>query len=120
MLKNSGNPGLAFKKNLKLLVGKTMVPNKKPLKTLQAGKAYAMPSMGKNYDKNNWEHLRDLLHTVKAVRGVSGTWKDLTDDVNCKASNLTNQVRNIAKVTTAVANGDLSQKKLQLMPVDKF
>jgi HAMP domain-containing protein/signal transduction histidine kinase/CheY-like chemotaxis protein len=44
------------------------------------------------------------------VRGVSGTWKDLTDNVNSMASNLTNQVRNIALVTTAVANGDLSQK----------
>src|SRR6202030_2474588 len=39
-----------------------------------------------------------------------GTWKDLTDNVNGRAGNLTNQVRNIAKVTTAVANGDLSQK----------
>src|SRR2546423_2164659 len=44
------------------------------------------------------------------VKGVSGTWKDLTDNVNILAGNLTNQVRNIAKVTTAVANGDLSQK----------
>src|SRR5271156_6176631 len=44
------------------------------------------------------------------VRGVSGTWKDLTDNVNFMASNLTNQVRNIAEVTTAVANGDLSKK----------
>jgi HAMP domain-containing protein/signal transduction histidine kinase/CheY-like chemotaxis protein len=44
------------------------------------------------------------------VKGVSGTWKDLTDNVNGLASNLTNQVRNIAKVTTAVAQGDLSQK----------
>ena len=44
------------------------------------------------------------------VKGVSGTWKDLTDNVNGLASNLTNQVRNIANVTTAVANGDLSQK----------
>ena len=44
------------------------------------------------------------------VRGVSGTWKDLTDNVNGLAGNLTDQVRNIAKVTTAVANGDLSQK----------
>src|SRR5579872_4924410 len=44
------------------------------------------------------------------VRGVSGTWKDLTDNVNVLAGNLTSQVRNIAKVTTAVANGDLSQK----------
>src|SRR3954463_13332813 len=44
------------------------------------------------------------------VRGVSGTWKDLTDSVNQMASNLTDQVRNIAQVTTAVANGDLSQK----------
>jgi len=44
------------------------------------------------------------------VRGVSGTWKDLTDSVNYMASNLTGQVRNIADVTTAVANGDLSRK----------
>ena len=44
------------------------------------------------------------------VRGVSGTWKDLTDNVNMLAGNLTNQVRNIALVTTAVANGDLSKK----------
>src|SRR2546427_71136 len=44
------------------------------------------------------------------VKGVSGTWKDLTESVNYMASNLTNQVRNIAQVTTAVANGDLSKK----------
>src|SRR5262249_14016573 len=44
------------------------------------------------------------------VRGVAGTWKDLTDSVNFMASNLTGQVRNIANVTTAVANGDLSKK----------
>src|SRR6202051_610787 len=44
------------------------------------------------------------------VKGVSGTWKDLTDNVNHLAGNLTAQVRNIAKVTTAVAKGDLSQK----------
>ena len=44
------------------------------------------------------------------VPGVAGTWKDLTDKVNSMATNLTNQVRNIAKVTTAVANGDLSRK----------
>ncbi len=44
------------------------------------------------------------------VQGVSGTWKDLTDNVNVLAANLTDQVRNIANVTTAVANGDLSQK----------
>ncbi|HEY9155911.1 MAG TPA: HAMP domain-containing protein, partial [Opitutaceae bacterium] len=44
------------------------------------------------------------------VRGVSGTWKDLTDSVNSMAGNLTSQVRNIAAVTTAVANGDLSKK----------
>ena len=43
-------------------------------------------------------------------QGVCGTWKDLTDNVNVLAGNLTDQVRNIAKVTTAVANGDLSQK----------
>src|SRR5213079_676375 len=44
------------------------------------------------------------------VRGVSGTWKDLTDSVNHMAGNLTSQVRNIAAVTTAVARGDLSKK----------
>ncbi|MGZ8867094.1 MAG: HAMP domain-containing protein, partial [Thermoanaerobaculia bacterium] len=44
------------------------------------------------------------------VRGVAGTWKDLTDSVNSMASNLTAQVRNIAEVTTSVANGDLSKK----------
>ncbi|MBI4820977.1 MAG: HAMP domain-containing protein [Deltaproteobacteria bacterium] len=44
------------------------------------------------------------------VRGVAGTWKDLTDSVNSMARNLTSQVRNIADVTTAVANGDLSKK----------
>ncbi len=46
-------------------------------------------------------------HTVK---GVAGTWRDLTESVNSMASNLTNQVRNIAEVTTAVAKGDLSRK----------
>ena len=44
------------------------------------------------------------------VDGVSGVWKDLTDNVNFMASNLTDQVRNIAEVTTAVAEGDLSRK----------
>ena len=44
------------------------------------------------------------------VQGVAGTWKDLTDSVNSMAGNLTGQVRNIADVTTAVANGDLSKK----------
>src|ERR1700685_2043695 len=45
-----------------------------------------------------------------AVRGVAGTWKDVTDSVNLMGSNLTGQVRNIAEVTTALANGDLSRK----------
>src|SRR5581483_11402867 len=44
------------------------------------------------------------------VRGVVGTWKDLTDSVNSMASNLTNQVRNIAGVTTVVAKGDFTTK----------
>nr|WP_295107814.1 HAMP domain-containing protein [uncultured Caulobacter sp.] len=44
------------------------------------------------------------------VKGVTGAWKDLTDNVNLMAGNLTGQVRNIAEVTTAVANGDLSRK----------
>ena len=43
------------------------------------------------------------------VPGVAGTWKDLTDNVNVMAANLTEQVRGIAKVVTAVANGELSQ-----------
>src|SRR4029077_5376579 len=44
------------------------------------------------------------------VKGVGGTWKDLTDNVNGMAANLTGQVRNIAYVTTAVATGDLTRK----------
>ncbi len=44
------------------------------------------------------------------VEGIGGTWKDLTDNVNSMAGNLTGQVRNIAEVTTAVANGDLTKK----------
>jgi len=51
-----------------------------------------------------------ILGGQASVQGTSGTWKDLTDNVNFMAANLTNQVRNIALVTTAVANGDLSQK----------
>jgi HAMP domain-containing protein/CheY-like chemotaxis protein len=51
-----------------------------------------------------------ILGGQARVEGVSGTWKDLTDSVNFMASNLTSQVRNIAAVTTAVANGDLSKK----------
>ena len=44
------------------------------------------------------------------VPGVAGTWKDLTDNVNAMASNLTGQIRNIADVTTAISRGDLSRK----------
>src|SRR5207249_6755400 len=44
------------------------------------------------------------------VKGVAGTWKDLTDNVNFMATNLTNQVRNIAEATTAVACGDVTTK----------
>ena len=51
-----------------------------------------------------------ILGGQAAVPGVAGTWKDLTENVNFMASNLTSQVRNIAQVTTAVAQGDLSQK----------
>ncbi|HEY0380659.1 MAG TPA: HAMP domain-containing protein [Candidatus Elarobacter sp.] len=51
-----------------------------------------------------------ILGGQAQVQGVAGTWKDLTDSVNSMAANLTNQVRNIAKVTTAVAMGDLSKK----------
>jgi HAMP domain-containing protein len=56
-----------------------------------------------------WEP-KDKLGGQADVRGVAGTWKDLTDSVNYMASNLTNQVRNIAGVTTAVARGDLTTK----------
>src|SRR5207342_1815234 len=45
-----------------------------------------------------------------AVKGVAGTWKDMTDNVNLIANNLTGQVRNIAEVSTAIATGDLSKK----------
>src|SRR2546421_296074 len=57
------------------------------------------------------------------VPGVAGTWKDLTDNVNMMAGNLTAQVRNIADVTIAVANGDLSKKitvdvRGEILPVE--
>src|SRR3954468_868094 len=51
-----------------------------------------------------------ILGGQAQVKGVSGTWKDLTDNVNIMAASLTSQVRDIARVTTAVANGDLSKK----------
>jgi len=51
-----------------------------------------------------------MLGGQAEVRGVAGTWKDLTDNVNTMAGQLTSQIRNIAEVTTAVANGDLSKK----------
>src|SRR5439155_397106 len=51
-----------------------------------------------------------LLGGQADVKGVSGTWKDLTESVNVMAANLTGQVRSIAEVTTAVAKGDLTQK----------
>src|SRR5690349_24817575 len=51
-----------------------------------------------------------ILGGQARVPGAGGVWRDLTDNVNFMASNLTSQVRNIALVTTAVANGDLSQK----------
>src|SRR5207253_3626385 len=54
--------------------------------------------------------IEGKLGAQARVPGVSGTWKDLTDNVNFMASNLTTQVRGIMKVVTAVANGDLNQK----------
>ena len=54
--------------------------------------------------------IEGKLGAQAEVPGVAGTWKDLTDNVNLLANNLTAQVRNIAEVTTAVANGDLSKK----------
>src|SRR5207302_909171 len=65
------------------------------------------------------EQVTDVARTVGVegklgaqadVPGVAGTWKDLTDNVNLLANNLTAQVRNIAEVTTSVAKGDLSKK----------
>ncbi len=50
------------------------------------------------------------------VPNVAGTWKDLTDNVNFMAGNLTNQVRNIALVTTAVANGDIWPDSADIQP----
>jgi HAMP domain-containing protein len=55
------------------------------------------------------ERKWELLVRAK-IEGVAGTWKDLSENVNKLAANLTTQVRNIADVTTAVARGDLSQK----------
>src|SRR4029078_10613042 len=52
----------------------------------------------------------ERLGAQAEVKGVGGTWKDLTDSVNFMASNLTNQVRSISKVVTAVANGNLKRK----------
>ncbi|MCK4824593.1 HAMP domain-containing protein, partial [bacterium] len=54
--------------------------------------------------------IEGKLGAQAEVPGVAGTWKDLTDNVNMLAANLTNQVRNIAEVNTAVANGDLTKK----------
>ena len=54
--------------------------------------------------------IKGILGGQAVVNGVEGAWKDLTDNVNAMATNLTNQVRAIATVTTAVAHGDLSQK----------
>lgn len=54
--------------------------------------------------------IKGILGGQAVVNGVEGAWKDLTDNVNAMATNLTNQVRSIAHVTTAVAHGDLSQK----------
>ena len=53
-----------------------------------------------------------MLGGQAEVQGVSGTWRDLTENVNFMAANLTSQVRNIAQVTTAVADGDLSASKI--------
>src|SRR5204863_8058086 len=54
--------------------------------------------------------IEGMLGGQAEVKGVAGTWKDLTDSVNYMASNLTGQVRNIAEVTTAISLGDLSKK----------
>src|SRR5437667_302572 len=58
----------------------------------------------------DWTGIAGKVAGQADVKGVAGTWKDLTDSVNSMAGNLTGQVRNIAEVTTAVATGDLSKK----------
>ena len=70
---------------------------------LRSFAARSRASRARSARKASWAAQAD-------VPGVAGTWKDLTDNVNVLAGNLTDQVRNIAKVTIAVANGDLSQK----------
>ena len=59
---------------------------------------------------------RKASSVARRRSGCRGTWKDLTDSVNSMAGNLTGQVRNIAEVTMAVANGDLSQKDHRRRP----
>ena len=65
---------------------------------------------GRGYARGARGWHRGRLGGQAKVPGVAGTWKDLTDNVNLLAANLTTQVRNIAEVTTAVARGDLSRK----------
>ena len=72
------------------------------------------PAVAPSRRRSRASRARSARKGSSAVRptcaGVAGTWKDLTDNVNLMAGNLTGQVRNIAEVTTAVANGDLSKK----------
>src|SRR5438552_39724 len=70
-----------------------------------------LPSFASEVTRVAWEvGTEGKLGGQAQVKGVAGTWKDLTDSVNSMAGNLTAQVRNIAEVTTAVANGDLTRK----------
>ena len=70
----------------------------------------ALVRLGSDARGARGRHRRQARRPGARSKGVAGTWKDLTDIVNSMAGNLTGQVRNIADVTTAVANGDLSQE----------
>ena len=74
------------------------------------GRSASLVRLGSDPRGPRSRHRRQARRPGRACRGVAGTWKDLTDSVNFMAGNLTGQVRNIAEVTTAVANGDLSKK----------
>ena len=70
----------------------------------------SVPSLPKSHVSREEASTEGKLGGQANVKGVAGTWKDLTDNVNLMACNLTDQVRNIATVTTAVATGDLTKK----------
>ena len=74
------------------------------------GRSARLVRLGSHARGPRGRHGGQARRPGRGARASAGTWKDLTDNVNSMASNLTGQVRNIADVTTAVANGDLSKK----------